>query len=182
MNVGRVATTVVVGLGIIWIPIMRAISDGGLYDYLQGVQSYLAPSIASVFLLGIFWKRMNTKGAMWGLLSGFVLGMLKLTAQTMFGHGKMENPAILAWIGDFNQFYAGGVLIVICVLVIIAASLLSEESSEKQTKGLTYAWLKSDPAACAEISASWTKTNKLFMWIIIVGCLAMYLYFTFWLS
>ncbi len=182
VNVGRIATTVVVGLGIIWIPIMRKISDGGLYDYLQGVQSYLAPSIASVFLLGIFWKRMNTTGAMWGLLTGFVLGMLKLTAQTIFGHGKIENPAFLAWIGDFNQYYAGGVLFLICAVVIIVASKLTEEPNESQTRGLTYAWLKSDPAACREIEASWSLSNKCFTGIILVGCLTLYIYFSFWLG
>ena len=182
VNVGRIATTVVVLLGIIWIPIMKVISSGGLYDYLQGAQSYLAPSITAVFLLGIFWKRMNTTGAMWGLVLGFTLGMLKLTIQSLFGAGKIETPAVLAYIGDYNQFYAGGVLFVISVAVIIIASVLTEAPTKKQTEGLTYAWLKSDKEASAEVSASWTFSNKLFAAIILTGCAAMYLYFSFWLN
>ncbi len=43
LMVGRVATAVVVALGIIWIPVMAKVSKGGLYQYLQNVQSYLAP-------------------------------------------------------------------------------------------------------------------------------------------
>lgn len=46
------ATTVVVILGILWIPIMQNIS-GVLYEYLQSVQAYIAPPITAVFLLGI---------------------------------------------------------------------------------------------------------------------------------
>ncbi len=58
VNVGRVATGIVVILGIAWIPLMKFIS-GELYHYLQSVQAYIAPPIAAVFLLGLFWKRIN---------------------------------------------------------------------------------------------------------------------------
>ena len=49
--VGRVATIVVVVLGLVWIPIMRGLGSV-LYEYLQNVQSLIAPAIAAVFLLG----------------------------------------------------------------------------------------------------------------------------------
>ena len=84
VRVGRFATGVVVLLGLIWIPVMPMISGGGLYQYLQSVQSYLAPPIAAVFLLGIFWRRINARGAVWGLTTGFILGMLKITIQAIF--------------------------------------------------------------------------------------------------
>jgi SSS family solute:Na+ symporter len=77
VNVGRVATAVVVVLGILWIPVMNGIS-GVLYQYLQSVQSYLAPPIAAVFLLGLFNKRINAKGAMAAMLIGFGIGALRI--------------------------------------------------------------------------------------------------------
>ena len=67
------ATAAVVGLGMIWIPVMAKVSGGGLYQYLQSVQGYLAPPITAVFLLGIFWPRLNSAGATWALGGGFVL-------------------------------------------------------------------------------------------------------------
>ena len=82
VHVGRLATGVVVVLGIIWIPILQAMS-GSLYEYLQNVQAFLAPPITAVFLLGIFWKRINGNGALTALVSGFVLGMTKLTFETV---------------------------------------------------------------------------------------------------
>ena len=60
--VGRIATGVVVLSGILWIPFMKAVSGGGLYTYLQSVQAYIAPPIASVFLLGLFWKELMLQG------------------------------------------------------------------------------------------------------------------------
>jgi SSS family solute:Na+ symporter len=75
--VGRTATAIIVILGIVWIPVMRGLGNV-LYEYLQLVQSLLAPGIAAVFLLGVFWKRASTKSGLWGLITGFSLGMLML--------------------------------------------------------------------------------------------------------
>lgn len=81
------------------------ISAGGLYVYLQSVQGYLAPPITAVFLLGLFFRRVNRTGAVWGLGVGFALGLAKLTIQALFGEGEMENPVFLAAVGDFNFLY-----------------------------------------------------------------------------
>src|SRR5688500_1231111 len=78
--VGQASTAVLVGFGLLWIPLMRTIS-GQLYQYLQSVQAYISPPIAAVFLLGLFWRRVNAQGAMAALLLGFVLGMARLVAE-----------------------------------------------------------------------------------------------------
>src|SRR5215212_6000585 len=77
VRVGRITTTVVVVLGMVWIPLMSKIS-GVLYQYLQSVQSYLAPPIAAVFLLGVFSKRINAKGASGAMVIGFVIGVIRI--------------------------------------------------------------------------------------------------------
>lgn len=81
--VGRIATAVIVVLGVAWIPVMLGLGDV-LYEYLQGVQGLLAPAIAAVFLLGVFWKRTTAKGAFWGLLIGFGLGMFRLLLNVIY--------------------------------------------------------------------------------------------------
>src|SRR6266568_3968257 len=48
---GRVATAVMVLIGLLWIPVIQG--GKGLYDYLQGVQGYLAPPIFTVFIFGV---------------------------------------------------------------------------------------------------------------------------------
>ncbi|NUM74968.1 sodium/solute symporter, partial [candidate division KSB1 bacterium] len=77
---GRVATAVMVLIGLLWIPVIRG--GKGLYDYLQGVQAYLAPPIFVVFFLGVFNKRLNAKGCLAALVTGFALGLLRLAVDT----------------------------------------------------------------------------------------------------
>jgi SSS family solute:Na+ symporter len=84
VKVGRIATASVVVLGIAWIPVMLGLGKV-LYEYLQAVQSLLAPAIAAVFLLGVFWKKTSAKGAFWGMIIGFVIGMFRLGLNVVYG-------------------------------------------------------------------------------------------------
>ena len=178
--VGRIATTVVVVLGMLWIPVMRVVSGGGLYQYLQSVQGYLAPPITAVFLLGLFWKRLNSRGAVWALGGGFILGMFKLTAQTLFGAGKWEDPAWLAAIGDFNFLYATGILFAASAALMIVGSLTAPPPPEEKVHGLTYHSIRELHGE--EIRASWDLGNKVMTTLILVFVAAIYLYFSFWLN
>jgi SSS family solute:Na+ symporter len=164
----------------IWIPVMAKISGGGLYQYLQSVQGYLAPPITAVFLLGLFWKRINAQGAEWALGGGFVLGMAKLTIQGFYGKGKIEDPAWLAAIGDFNFLYATGVLLALSAIIMIVVSLLTPAQSEEKIRGLTYGSVHQ--LAGEEIKKSWDFGNKLMVGLILGLVAGMYLYFSFWLS
>ncbi|HLP76094.1 MAG TPA: sodium:solute symporter [Candidatus Paceibacterota bacterium] len=183
LNVGRIATVVVVGLGIVWIPVMAKISGGGLYQYLQSVQGYLAPPITAVFLLGLFWKRVNSAGATWGLAGGFILGMIKLTLQMKFGaaEGKIHDPAFLAWIGDFNFLYATGALLVASTIIMVVASLMTPPPPPEKVNGLTYSTIHVGQTA-EEIKQSWDLGNKFMAILILLLVVGMYLYFSFWLK
>ena len=178
--IGRIATAVVVGLGILWIPVMKVISSGGLYQYLQSVQGYLAPPITAVFLLGLFYKRLNSTGAVWALGGGFILGMAKLTCQAFFGAGKIENPAWLAAVGDFNFLYATGILFVAAAALMVVGSLLSEPPPAEKTHGLTYHSIRKLHGD--EIRASWDRGNKLMATLILLCVGGLYLYFSFWVG
>jgi SSS family solute:Na+ symporter len=176
VTVGRSVTVVIVLLGIAWIPVMPRIAGGGLYHYLQSVQGYLAPPITAVFLLGLFNKRINAHGAFWGLGVGFLLGMAKLTLQAFYGVGKIESPAILAAIGDFNFLYCSGVLFLLTTVVVFVASYLTAAPEEEKLEGLTYSML--DKAA---IRATVGKADILLTVVTLGLVLGMYLYFSFWL-
>lgn len=175
VTVGRLVTVVVVLLGLAWIPIMPLISEGGLYQYLQNVQGYLAPPITAVFVLGLFWSRMNTRGAVWGLGLGFVLGMSKLVVQALFGKGKIESPALLAAIGDFNFLYFSGVLLFICVVTIVAASRTAAAPDRERIRGLTY-----DSIDRSAVRASWDRRDVAATAVVLGLVAAVYLYFSFW--
>jgi SSS family solute:Na+ symporter len=183
LNVGRIATATVVILGMVWIPVMKQISGGGLYQYLQSVQGYLAPPITAVFFVGLFWKRMNSAGATWGLAGGFVLGMIKLTIQAFYGtaEGKLHSPELFVKIADFNFLYASGALFAASVLIIVIFSLMSPPPSAAQLKGLTYESIHEGSTA-EEIKQSWDLGNKVMVGLILLLVGGMYLYFSFWLK
>lgn len=176
VTVGRLATGAIVILGLLWIPVMPMISKGGLYQYLQSVQGYLAPPITAVFLFGLFNSRINNRGAVWGLGLGFALGMAKLTIQALFGVGKIEKPAFLAAIGDFNFLYFSGVLFLICSVVIVGMSYTSDEPDQDQIRGLTFSSIDRDV-----VRASWDRRD-VFVTAVVLGLVAtIYTYFSFWI-
>jgi SSS family solute:Na+ symporter len=176
------ATVVVVGCGLLWIPIMKRISEGnsGIYDYLQNVQGFLAPPIAAVFLLGLFSKRINAPGALWGLLVGFVLGAGKLTLQTLVKSGAIAQGGMLWEIGNFNGYYFSGVLFVFSILFVIAVSLATPAPSAEKVANLTFSSLSGEFQK--ENRASWGLPDVLGSAVVLGMVLAAYVYFTYWLT
>lgn len=177
VRVGRVATLVVVAAGLLWIPVMERISGGGLYQYLQSVQGYLAPPITAVFLLGLCWGRINSAGAVAGLLVGFGLGLGKTLVQAVFGAGenKLSDPQWLAAIGDFNFLYFSVVLFAICIAIIVAVSLATQPPPQEKTSGLTFS------TAPAPDASSTAETIDYVLTALVLSLVAgIYLYFSFW--
>ena len=46
-------------MSIAWIPLVRSSQGGQLFNYIQAVQGYLGTPIGALFVLGVFWKRIN---------------------------------------------------------------------------------------------------------------------------
>lgn len=138
--VGRAATVGLTAAGFAWIPFMDSISTT-LYQYLQSVQSYIAPPIAAVFLLGLAWKRINAQGAMSALLIGFVLGATRLILELVNGGEQEGLAAGTVWeaIAEFNFLHVAIVLFVICVVIMIAVSLATDPPPDDKVAGLTFA-------------------------------------------
>lgn len=180
VRVGRFATGVVVVLGIIWIPVMKLVSGGGLYQYLQSVQGYLAPPITAVFLLGLFCRRINARGAFLGLTIGFALGMIKLTLQALDGGGAFGDTGWLHAIGHYNFLYASGWLLAISVVIIVAASLTAPAQTNAEMANLTYSAIT--PADRAENRASWGAAEVWGTVAVLALVAGIYVYFSFWLN
>jgi SSS family solute:Na+ symporter len=122
-------------------------------------------------------SRSNARGAAWTLGLGFVLGFGKLIVQAFFGAGKIETPALLAAVGDFNFLYFSGVLFLICVTTCIVASRGGEPPDRDRIKGLTFASL--DRAA---VRASWDYKDVVATAVVLALVATLYLYFSFWIG
>jgi len=138
--VGRIATGVLVVLGLLWIPFMKYISSQ-LYIYLQSVQAYIAPPIAACFMLGLFIKRLNGAGAIASLITGFVLGALRLVLELMNGVDKagLASGTLWEWIAEINFLHFAVFLFVLCTGVLLGVSFITKAPSDEQIKGLTFA-------------------------------------------
>ncbi len=170
VTIGRTTTVVMTALGLLWLPIMKAISGGGLYQYIQAVQSFLAPPIVAVFVMGLCWKRMNLRGAVWGLSLGFILGMCKLAL-----NATCPGPDGYAFIQDF---YFSGILLLVSIAIVVVASLTAPAPDATHTTGLTFAGL--DATFKKENRASWNWIDVTAS-ILVVGCvIAAYAYFWTW--
>ncbi|MCR5849728.1 MAG: sodium:solute symporter [Bacteroidaceae bacterium] len=175
VRIGQTATVVIVILGILWIPIMRSVGNV-LYNYLQDVQSVLAPGIAATFLLGITWKRASAKGGQWGLLSGIIIGLTRLGAKVYYSNvTDAADNWFKAVFYDFNWLFFCGVMLVVCCLVVIFVSLITEAPSKEKIQGLVFG--TSTPEQIAATRASWNGWDVFHTLVIIGITVAFYVYF-----
>ncbi len=141
LRIGRMATTIVVILGIAWIPIMQNIS-GVLYEYLQSVQSYIAPPITAVFLLGIFYKRINQKGALITLITGMAVAFIRIGLELAIDH--LEPGSVLHVLGSTNFLTFAAWFFLFCVILCLVVSWLTPAPSDEKIQGLTFATLSEE--------------------------------------
>jgi SSS family solute:Na+ symporter len=175
--VGRVATVVLVIVGLIWIPVIQG--GRGLYDYLQGIQAYLAPPIFVVFFLGVFNKRLNAKGALAAMIVGFAMGIVRMAIDTPIKliEGFAYEQGSFFWIMNniFFQYY-GLLIFIVCVVIMFVVSYMTEEPSYEKINGLTYGTTSAEDRAASR--SSWTKGDVIWSGIVMVMIIAAYLYFT----
>jgi solute:Na+ symporter, SSS family len=154
----------------------------GLYDYLQGVQGYLAPPIFAVFFLGVFMKRLNAKGCLSALVVGFALGVFRLMVDTpvtlgLEGYAGGYQEGSLLWIVNniYFQYYSLLIFIVSCA-VLIGVSYATEPPHEPQLTGLTYATVTEEHRR--ESRASWSINEVAASGLVLLMILAAYVYFS----
>src|SRR5438046_9170715 len=114
VNFGRFATGGLVLLGILWVPFIRLISSQ-LFIYLQAVQAYISPPIAVCFIFGILWPRMNAKGAITSLLTGFVLGSVRFTLEVLDKSHHFASVPV-RWLLDITFLHYALLMFGICTL------------------------------------------------------------------
>lgn len=167
--VGQATTALLVGFGLLWIPLMKLIS-GQLYQYLQSVQAYISPPIAAVFLLGILWRRVNATGAMAALLSGFVLGMGRLVAE--LNKGSLDG--LLLGYASMNFLHFAIFLFVVCSIILVGVSLVTPHPVPERVAGLTFA---TKPPVPGETTAGWRARDRVLTVVLILCVLAVWFYF-----
>jgi solute:Na+ symporter, SSS family len=178
--IGRVATTVMVLIGLAWIPVISGAK--GLYEYLQGVQAYLAPPIFVVFFGGVFFKRLNAAGCLAALLVGFALGLLRLAVDTpvklgVEGYANGYPAGSFAFIVNNIYFqYFSLLIFLVSAIVMVVVSLATAPPDYAKISGLTYGAVNDEDKR--RTRESWGATDVLASLVVIALIIAAYVYFS----
>lgn len=173
VNVGRIATGVVVLLGLLWVPVIEKLAEGALYEYLQSVQAYIAPPITAVFLLGIFSSRINNKGALATLFSGLFIAAVRLTLEVL-KNDSWNQDGILYQLADMNFLKFSTFFFLYCVAVAVVISLLTPAQDKNDIKGLTFATITEEQKAKESGSFTWVDIVASIFVVAVVGWVMLY--------
>jgi len=199
--VGRIATAVIVAVGICWVLVIKSLHSN-LYTYLQSVQGYLSPAIVVLFVLGVFWKRANATGALLAIIFGAIAGFARLAADIYMRNDDVfvnnlkdelyrhvitldqYNAAIapihakFGLIFDFWNinwlYYCQGLLVVTAVLMI-AISYLTKAPDPKTVRFTFYG---ATPEEKAATRASWNAMDVVLSLGVVAAVAAFY--YAFW--
>jgi solute:Na+ symporter, SSS family len=179
VHTGRIATTTMVIIALLWIPVVQGAHS--LYNYLQAVQGYLAPPIFVVFFFGVFWKRLNAQGCFWAMVVGFGLGLFRMLVDTpvTLGLKGFENgytPGSFLWVVNNIYFQYFSVLItLVSAVVMVGVSYLTREPDYGQIKSLSFGTATAEDRAKTRASWDWREVagSAVVLAVIIAG----YLYF-----
>jgi SSS family solute:Na+ symporter len=199
--VGRIATAVIVVMGICWVLVIKSLHSD-LYVYLQSVQGYLSPAIAVLFLLGVFWTRATAPAALWAFVVGVAGGFGRLGAdlimrndgasvttlkQQLYHHtitARQYDAAIApirlrhGWIFDFwniHWLYYTQILLLVTAALMIAISLCTRAPAPAVVK---FTWYGASTEEKAATRASWSVADVVLSLAIVVA--VAWFYRAFW--
>lgn len=151
VHFGRFSGILAVLLGIAWANLMVAHSDRPIFIFLMDAYGYFAPGIATMFLLGIFWKRTTAVAA---VTAGLLSIPLSLGIQLCSNGISFANRT--------------GMVFWICMGVCVIVSLLTKPKSDSELVGLI--WNKESMRLPMEQrDASRGLRNPTFWWAIITA-------------
>eukprot|EP01130_Rhizamoeba_saxonica_P013928 TRINITY_DN599_c0_g1_i3.p1 TRINITY_DN599_c0_g1~~TRINITY_DN599_c0_g1_i3.p1 ORF type:complete len:440 (+),score=71.36 TRINITY_DN599_c0_g1_i3:530-1849(+) len=126
--VGKVSSGLLVGTAVLWIPVIQATNDSEqIFLYVNSIIAHLVPSIAVVFLVGIFWKRGNSAGAMSTLVFGTLTGIARFSLGIFIPEESITNPILQFLVhGNFMHFAILDVFLLFGVMVVVSLATTPE--------------------------------------------------------
>ncbi len=179
LTTGKIATAIIVILGIVWIPIMERMGGGVMYQYLQNVQSYIAPPVTAVFLLGIIWKRVNAQAAISTLIAGLVLLVLRLSSEIYYQadiSAGLINDNLLYGFATINFAHMAIFMFLFSVALCISVSLATSPPDYKRISGLSFGTLTKEHKL--ENKGSYDTIDVVLSVVLVAIVIGILMYFT----
>ena len=119
VRVGTIATLCLMVFSVLYSPLIGIIG-GGIFNYFQMLASYLAVPIATVFLVGVLWRKATPAAALTVLVTGIPLGLL---VKWLTPH--LVSPVIVESYSLDNFFIISGITLGLCIMMMVAVSLVT---------------------------------------------------------
>ena len=153
--VGRIVTVIGAAVAILLTVAIDSIKDLNLFNVFQSVLSFIAPPMAAVFVLGIFWRRTTTRAANFALTIGtafcLIVGVLYL------------------WPPEWLSFpWPHFMLLSFELFVILAVSMVILSLTDKDPKQYSIP---------APIREGWSKLAVTLWLILAIVMISLYVYF-----
>uniref|UniRef100_A0A8C9RNI2 Sodium/myo-inositol cotransporter n=1 Tax=Scleropages formosus TaxID=113540 RepID=A0A8C9RNI2_SCLFO len=146
---GRLFVVLMVAFSVMWVPLITEMHGGQMYPYIQEVSDYLTPSVAALFLLGVFCTRCNEAGAFWGGVTGSILGIIRLILVFIYREPPCDQ------LDDRPAF-----MVNVHFMYVAAVLFWSSGNAKKVQKNLAEETRKDGPdAELEETQACWRMTE-----------------------
>jgi len=159
---GRIASAAALAVAALIAPSVASL--GGIFKYFQTGVTFLATPFISVILLGIFWKRANYQGALFGLLGGAALAGAAM--------------ALRAAGVDLHWLYMAFIVQVVTMAGMAVVSLVTPPPRREQWE--PFLWRPSLLASYHEGGAAPPWYRRLSLWFGVYAAIWFYLYWRFW--
>lgn len=160
--VGKVTAVIIITIAALWAPHIGQF--GSLLKYYQEMLSYLCPPIVATFVMGIFNKRVNARGAFFGLIGGLLLAILTfLFKKEIFG--------------DIHFLLIVPVLFLSSILIIYLISFTAPAPQKKQLENTTFnrQFLETERQAFRCIK--WYKNYQVWSLVLLLSCAILWIVF-----
>jgi SSS family solute:Na+ symporter len=154
---GRVSGIVIIILGIMSSVLLISYSDKPVFLYLLNAYGLFTPGIATMFLMGILWKRTTHAGA---LAAGILTIPLSFIMEFSFPKMPFLNRT--------------GIVFWSCMAVCVAVSLMTKPKPDEELKGLI--WDKKSLSLPGEQREQERGLRNPFIWWAIITALVLYFY------
>ena len=132
VRVGVLSTLALMVFAVIYSPVIGMM--GGIFHYFQSIATYVAVPIATVFLLGMFWKRATPAAALLTMIVGMPFGVLlhNILIPTVC------SPGVITAYSLDNFFIVSGITQIFCIVGFIAVSLVTPPRDPEEIKSLLW--------------------------------------------
>jgi SSS family solute:Na+ symporter len=154
---GRMSGVVIIALGILCSILLISYSDKPVFLYLMNLYGLFTPGIATMFLLGIFWKRTTSAGAL-------AAGVLTIPLSLVLEFAFPEMPF-------FNRT---GIVFWTCMAACWGVSLLTTAHPAVQLQGLI--WEKESLKLPLSERAQYRGIRNPFYWWLFITAVVLYFY------